>query len=51
MTHTSSHIIVQAAKTILSLEDRLEHLSEEQRDKILEVVQKATHDLHKALGD
>lgn len=51
MTHRSSHIIIQLAKTALSLEDRLEHLSDEKREKILEVAQKATRDLRQALGD
>lgn len=45
MTHESSHVIILLAKTVLGLDDRLEHLSDEQREKVLKRVERANRDL------
>ena len=47
MTHKSSHVIVSFADQMKDLADRLEHLTDEQREKVLKIVEKARKDLAK----
>ena len=47
MTHSSSHIIIEVADQMKDLADRLEHLTDEQREKVLKIVEKARKDLAK----
>ena len=50
MTHKSSHIIIELVDQLKDFEDRLEKLSEDKREKVLEIVEKARQELE-ALGD
>jgi len=45
MSHKSGHIIIDFADDLMGLEDRLDHLSEEQQEKILEIVKRAHKEL------
>lgn len=50
MSHKSGHVIIFLIDDLKDLEDRLEKLSEDKREKVLEIVEKARQELE-ALGD
>jgi len=45
MSHKSGNVIIDLVADLKGLEERLEHLSDEQREKVLEIVEKSRKDL------
>ena len=48
MSHKSGHVIIDLVDDLNGLEERLEKLSEEQRERVLEVVEGARKELKEA---